>query len=145
MIRHESKATPFIASNEHEFHGIDEDQFDPVEYGYDISRIFINEQNILSMDYKTVTTGVMYRNYEFSALEQKTPHSIVYDIDEMVGIYDEYLGIGVIPTCLTECLPVFTWYRSNEIYKRMAMAFWLQISRSDENMAWHYQITCNHK
>ena len=67
MIRHESKATLFIASNGHEFHGIDEDQFDPVEYGYDISRIFINGQNILSMDYKSVTTGVMYRNYEFSA------------------------------------------------------------------------------
>ena len=128
-----------------EFNNIDKENFDPVDNGYDIGTIFIDGHEILSMKYDVVDNFSVYRNYVFPQLEKNEPHTIAYDIDHTLGSYEEYLGMGVIPTCLEDCNPDFTWYCNNEIFKKFKMAFWLQIPKSSIDTEWYCIVSCKEK
>lgn len=138
-----STAWHFLDNNEEE--KIDVENFFPWEYGYEISKIIINNKVMLQLEYDLKNNKIENKKYVHPDVKYDTVHRIIRDVDEIVGFESNHLGIGFIPSCPIQCRPYFKWFRNNQVYREGFFLFWISFIpsplESSEDI-WHCNVTC---
>lgn len=81
--------------------------------------------------------------YEFPSADAAViPHTIVYDTFETVGVYEEMMGLSIIPSCTDKCIPHIKWYHDGDFYKEGYMLYYINVL---QNGKYSCVITCTHK
>lgn len=109
----------------------DEEDFDPRRYGYEVSKISVNQTTMIKTWFdenncaqpeeagpnipKIRSLEVTYPNAHHRP--QILPHNILYESDELVGSLRSKPAVGVIPMCEKSCNPFFKWYKDAAMYE----------------------------
>lgn len=119
----------------------DEAEFDPLNHGYDICRIVVNNNILLKLE----LDENVHQSYIFPSANCEE-HAIAHDVDEVIGFSLEYFGLGIIPKCIETCKPTVTWYCNNVVYKEVKMGLWLHnVPITNNEDIWHCEVTCKSK
>lgn len=92
---------------------LDENDFEPGQYGYIICKIYINGDSLFRSYIDDDQTFI----YEFPKKPYNNLHCIIHDLDEVHGFYEGNLCIGVIPHCTKECQLNFQWFCNEQTFK----------------------------
>lgn len=72
-----------------------------------------------------------------------TPHSIHYDLDELVGFFEGKLSIGVIPHCFFSCSAIISWYKNGDLHaKELYTLVLFDIPLTEEPSSLWCEIDC---
>ncbi|XP_031778120.1 uncharacterized protein LOC116416020 isoform X2 [Nasonia vitripennis] len=97
------------------------EQFDPLDYGYGISRIEKDDQILMQIGIESDSS----RSFHFPSTEAETGHHVVlHDVDELQGVCDGSFGLGFIPSCTCRGSK-FTWYRDGQPFRCGESLYWL--------------------
>ncbi|OXU20248.1 hypothetical protein TSAR_002099 [Trichomalopsis sarcophagae] len=97
------------------------EDFDPLDYGYEICRTEKEGLVLLRIDVQ----DDLSRQFEYSedlTIFNPDPHSILCDSRLLRGIADKQYGLGVIPYCNDNCQPLFTWKKVFVLVRRQGFA-----------------------
>lgn len=127
----------------------DFNDFDPALHGHVIHSVKVGDECLITLELSTIGEEVT-RKYVFGKdVSQIESHSLVYDIDEVLGVNhyykDYYFIIGIIPKCIQECQPTFTWYRNEHEYLKIPMGFCIKVPWGNESSTWQCGYSCKHK
>lgn len=116
---------------------IDISEFDPSDYGFDVSSISINKitylQAFVNDDYQKTYT-IFGENHP--------PHTIVYDSDIICGFSHNCFGMGIIPNCFNNT-SIFSWYKNDSLYVKGPLKLWLHnVQLDDKDSEWFCEIEC---
>lgn len=120
--------------------------FDPQDYGFLIYEVCINDVIIIKT---SLDDNNMLEQLSFPEIEQKSqnpqPHTILYDVDELISFFKDRFTIGVIPFCFKQCKPVITWMRNGAIYKKGVYMFVLEdVPMPKDEEIWQCVINCSY-
>ena len=155
FVSHESRHTGEVLIAERDRHGvfwkiiddsgdresyIDFDTFHPADVGYEISKIMVNGNYLFE-------TFIEEPDFTKS-LQIPTPcgveetHSIIHDLDEVLGFCNGIFGIGLVTNCPIECNPHFSWYFNDLLFKSCKKLMWLYDIPTDKEYMWYCEIKC---
>lgn len=113
--------------------------FEPVEYGYSVKSIKVQNELFLRTTKEESINKVYINNV---LVDDSHKHRILLDVDELYGWEDNlWFGIGVLTECIAGCNPVFNWYCDNKLIKQAQNLFWILVP-STENHTWYCTIEC---
>ncbi|XP_014233116.1 dentin sialophosphoprotein-like [Trichogramma pretiosum] len=118
------------------------DNFDPLNYGYTISRLEVDGKQLLHVT--TEDDGRLSYEYHESVVDPE-PHSILFDTDVVSGACRGQYGVGVVLSCTHRCSPVITWYKDDAMIKEAEQMYWIRDVYDwldDETHVWHCTIKC---
>lgn len=122
---------------------IREEDFEPLDFGYYISCIKVNDATLFCIDLQDDCT----KKYEFPSVDLTTKkrHEVLYDDSLINGYCEGRYGVGVIPFCDNTCQPIITWKRNGMVMKQGLGQYWFDSSDliSDVGADWSCQVTCN--
>lgn len=87
--------------------------FEPFDFGYDICKIVKGGKVLLEIE----NDDKGKRVFQFPSSEQFRDHEIIYNVDELHGVFNGRLSVGVIPRCTDLCKPYFPWYKDGDLFK----------------------------
>lgn len=97
------------------------ERFDPLDYGYSISRIEKDDRILMQIDIGSDSS----RSFHFPGTEADTDdHVALHDVDELQGVCNGSFGLGFIPSCTCRGSK-FTWYRDGQLFKSGESLYWL--------------------
>lgn len=137
--------------------GCDEEDFDPRHYGYEISKIEVNDITVIQtwFDDQNDTQSEESRQHiqQQPSLENCYPnakhrahisdHNILFEIDEIVGSINGKIAIGIVPMCQKSCNPRFTWYKDEVLYEAGEnLMILFNVPITNEASSWQCEIQC---
>lgn len=125
-----------------ELNGIEYDEFDPVTWGYMISRIMKNGRDLLTVTFPS-PTETSYTLHVPEGIENQEKHCMVYTCDDMRGMCNGELGLGAIPSCYPS-QPNFKWYKNGRLVKEGIQMAWIMCDPGEHPWMydWECVITC---
>uniref|UniRef100_A0ABD2VY72 Tubulin--tyrosine ligase-like protein 9 n=1 Tax=Trichogramma kaykai TaxID=54128 RepID=A0ABD2VY72_9HYME len=118
------------------------DNFDPLNFGYTISRLEVDGKQLLHVT--TEDDGRLSYEYHESVVDPE-PHRILFDTDVVSGACRGQYGVGVVLSCTHRCSPVITWYKDDAMIKEAEQMYWIRDVfdwLDDETHVWHCTIKC---
>ena len=115
-------------------------EFEPSQYGFDISTIIVRNKTFLEIEVDS--NG--QKSFQFPSANSKNKHSILHDHNEIFGTCDGKFGLGCIPFCDDVCKPIFTWYKNKKPYQSGPFLYWLEVDQKSED-DWHCEVKCQGK
>ena len=130
----------FHVISDKEVYSGDEDSFNPIDCRFKISSVWKNNQYIFqSIVDENLETKYMYPTFADDSVDRN--HTIIYNIDEMIGYHNEKFGIGVIPKCEYFCRPIISWFEDDVMIKKGEMLIWMNCASIGHE--WHCEIECS--
>ena len=140
-ISHESKDQLYgheLATTKGLFKSFED--FDPLEFGYEISRISKGGKSFLEVDVDDNGKKI----FTFPSAKSCSPeHQLLHGIKELMGYSFGKLGIGAIPKCSESCRPYFTWLKNNSVYRTGEFLYWIELDDLSPGIRWKCNIRCN--
>lgn len=123
---------------------INKKEFDPLDFGFFISRITMDGKVLLNISVNDDCT----KSYEFPAvnLDFQVKHTILHHYSQLYGFCEQKYGLGIIPYCDNDCQPIFRWKRNGKTVREGKFLYWYDDAQltADDGAAWSCEIICNH-